>query len=186
MIVVFDFPAGKRVALGSESNRKQELNAQESESPTLGDELLDRLEKLDSDYVIYVFACLFVGGIGVWTPLLWDMSTPEYPHLPLFITYGFAMSGGMLLDVFLRRDVDGRLYIAGSLLVMVALAMLLSPFWRFGVYPWLSYLGTALIVGVWALVNIDEYERKAKWGPENARGAATDAKISGKGLPLDD
>ena len=147
-----------------------------------------RLVQLGSSPGYWAFALLsliLVGGAGVWAHLLFDISTEENALLFAFLTYGFAVTGGMLLDMILNRDRNVELSFVGSCLVIIALLLLLNPVFRFGPIRWFTYIGTGLMVLVWTLANVEAYQDKLRAVPKAALGDDGDS-IGGEGLKFDD
>lgn len=133
-----------------------------------------------------IISLILVGGVGVWAPQVFDISTERDAVSFAFLTYGFAVTNGMLLDMMLARDRNVELSLVGTSLVLVAFILLLNPFYRVGPSLWFSYSGTGLIVLVWVLANIDAYVDKLPTAPKAAVGGDVDDGISGAGLNIHD
>ena len=154
---------------------------------TVWEECLTRSKKANIGYLCYALLCLFLGGVGVWSPLGFPISTEQQSsHLFALLTFGFAITGGMLLDVILARDRNRELTVVGVLIAVIGLTFLLSQFFKAGPYPALTYLGVVLIVGVWFLSNVDSYEGRVKAGAPFAIGGDINNEIGGGGLNNDE
>ena len=150
------------------------------------DECVRRYDKANIGYCSYVLICLLIGGVGVWSPAAFDISVEQRTHLFSLLTFGFAITGGMLLDVILNRARNIELTIVGVLVVSFGLVLLLSQFFRAGPYPALIYTGSGLIIAVWFLANVEDYESKVKEDPNSALGGNIDNEIGGGGLEDDE
>ena len=147
-----------------------------------------RVKELRSSpgYWAYALISLIVGGVGVWAPQLFGISTETNARSFAFLTYGFAVTGGMLLDLMLKRDRDVEVSVVGALVVLVGVILLLNPFFRHGPFLRLTYVGTVLIVLIWVLANFDTYADKVRPDPDAAVGGDVEDGISGAGLNIDD
>ena len=134
----------------------------------------------------YAFISLvFVGGFGVWAPQIFDIPIEENATSFAFVTYGFAITSGMLLDMLINQYRNVEASIVGASVVLLSLVLLLIPVFRDGQHVWYTYTGTALIVVVWVLANVDTYADRVG-DPKAAVGRGIDAEIPGEGLPIDD
>ena len=141
-----------------------------------------RIQKCKVGYLAYAVLGLGLGSIGVWIPPVFGLSSHEGFHLVSLFTYGFAIAGGMLLDALLRRDRNIEFTIVAGLTVVIGLILLLNPFFDGGPYPYMTYIGMLLIVVVWMLANVEDYEQQVSSSPENAIGKGAGDEIIGKGI----
>ena len=149
---------------------------------TLVEECVARFRKCKIGYFAFAGLGLGLGSIGVWAPLVFNMSTEEGSHLVSLLTYGFAIAGGMLLNVLLNSDRNREFTIVGSLAVGVGLFLLLNPFFRSGPYPGMTYVGMLLLILVWGLANVEDYEERVKSSARFALGEGDGDDIGGKGI----
>ena len=154
---------------------------------TMWEECRVRLKKANIGYLSYACLCLFLGGVGVWSPLAFPISTEQQSsHLFALLTFGFAITGGMLLDVILAHDRSRELTVVGVLIVVIGLVLLLNQFFKAGPYPTLTYLGVVLVIGVWFLANVESYEGRVKASATSAIGGDIESEIQGGGLNSDE
>lgn len=135
----------------------------------------------------YVFISLgFVGGLGLWLPLALGTPIEENAMSFAFVTYGGAITSGMLLDLVLRQYKNVEVSVLGAAVVLLSLALLLVPVFRNGQDAWYTYTGTGLIVTVWVLANVHTYADMVTRNPKAAVAGDADGAIEGDGLDIDD
>ena len=149
---------------------------------TFVEECAARVQKCKIGYFAFAGLGLGLGSIGVWALPVFGLSNHEGSHLVSLFTYGFAIAGGMLLDVLLNSDRNREFTIVASFTVGIGLFLLLNPFFNSGPYPSMTYIGMLLIVVVWALANVEDYEERVRSSAGNAIGEGAGDDIPGEGI----